>query len=259
MTGLSGFLDRFVVLPMKEGTGYNIVTTAMIVVLLGLAAFLLLKSDFVRKKKPLSLLGDVAPYLVLGAAARSLEDACVYPCSWPAKILFITPGIWALVFLLFLGTSHFAPKRARLAGWLLAGANVAIVAARLKNLEGLMLVLGFFVLGFAAVTIIRQVLRMELPLATSLVLAAHVFDASSTLVAVKFYSYFEEHVVARAVMGIGGAPAFYLVKIAGMLLILVLSERAGFSERERAVLLAAILAVGLGPGLRNTMSLAMGA
>jgi uncharacterized membrane protein len=240
--------------PMREGTGYTPATTILIIFLLISAAlFLLWKEKKILRKKGLLL--DILPFILLGASIRSLEDACFYPCGWPVKLLFITPGIWLISFGLWLALERLWPKRARLAGWLLAIPNLAIVLLKIGNWEGTSIVLGFTTIGAAIAFGLFRAFRFKPPSWFGPIFLAHIFDASSTLVAVRFFGFVEEHIVARWLIGLGGTSLFYFVKIVGMFLLLLAIGKAKLTEEEKALALAATLAIGLGPGLRNSFSL----
>ncbi|MFH0962348.1 MAG: DUF63 family protein [archaeon] len=254
-----GFLSDNLIAPMRDGTGYNVFTTILIAAFLVAAVLLLMRTGYLKRRKTLEIFSDALPFVLFGSAVRSLEDGCFLPCQWPLKLLLITPGLWILIFLIFLGLERFIGRKVSLVGWILAAPALVFALARSSNFWGLALVLGFSLISSALVLgPVTKFLRLEISPAGRLILLAHIFDGSSTFVAVRFFGYLEEHVLARFLISIGSPSLFYLVKIIGILALVLASERIRFSGTERKALQAALFIVGLGPALRNTFSLLIG-
>lgn len=257
---MAGFLEEGLIAPMREGTGYTIPTTVLIAVLLAAFSFLAMKTGYFRKTKVSEIFKDILPFVLLGAVSRSLEDGCFLPCSWPIRLVFITPGIWILAFALFFLARGLFSGKARALGWLLFAPAGILALSKVSNFSGLFLVLGLA--GLASLLLLKfllPLLKRKLSPEARAIMSAHVFDASSTFIAVSYFGYFEEHVFARFLMSIGGPALFFIVKVIGISALILFSENyRGFSENEKKILYVAILLVGLGPGIRNTASVAMG-
>jgi len=257
---MGSFLEDSFVAPMREGTGYTIPTTILVAVLLAAFSFLAMKTGYFRKTKVSEIFKDILPFVLLGAVSRSLEDGCFLPCSWPIRLIFITPGIWILSFALFFLAGGLFSGKARILGWLLFAPVGIFALLKISNFLGLSLVLGLAVLSsLVLLKVLLPLLKRKLSPEAKAILLAHVFDASSTFVAVSYFGYFEEHVFARFLMSIGGPALFFIVKIAGISALVLFSESyKGFSENEKKILYVAMLLVGLGPGIRNTASVSIG-
>lgn len=88
---------------------------------------------------------------------------------------------------------------------------------------------------------------------------AHIFDASSTFVAVDFYGYGEQHVVPSALTKLTGtAFVMYPLKIIVILSALYVIDLYVEDRTVKNMLKLAIFILGLAPGLRNFLSLSMG-
>jgi uncharacterized membrane protein len=91
------------------------------------------------------------------------------------------------------------------------------------------------------------------------VLMAHLFDASSTYIAVDFYGYNEQHVLPNALTGlVGSAIVMFPLKIAVILGALYIIDTYIEDRTVANMLKLAIFILGLAPGLRNFLSLIMG-
>ncbi len=257
---MAGFLEEGLIAPMRDGTGYTIPTTVLIAVLLAFFSFLAMKTGYFRKTKVSEIFKDILPFVLLGAVSRSLEDGCFLPCSWPIRLLFITPGIWILVFSLFFLSGKILSEKARVFGWLLFAPAGLFAFLKLSNFFGLLLILCLAGLSsLVLIKILLPLLKRKLSREAKAIVLAHVFDASSTFVAVSYFGYFEEHVFARLLMSIGGPALFFIVKIVGISALVLFSESyKGFSKSEKKILYVAMLLVGLGPGIRNTASVSIG-
>jgi uncharacterized membrane protein len=91
------------------------------------------------------------------------------------------------------------------------------------------------------------------------IISAHLFDASSTFIAVDYYGYFEQHVLPNSIYNFfGTAITMFPLKIIVICGGLYLIDRYVDDEYVAGTLKLAIFILGLAPGLRNFLSLAMG-
>ncbi len=91
------------------------------------------------------------------------------------------------------------------------------------------------------------------------ILSAHLFDASSTFIAIDFYGYGEQHVLPNALMNLAGTAAvMFPLKIAVILSALYVIDEYVEDDIIRNMLKLAIFILGLSPGLRDFLSLSMG-
>lgn len=274
---MAGFACKYLIMPLFQGTGYNPVNTALLAGLfciLAIFSYSCLKS-LIRLKSVDYFAWSATPYIVLGGLMRSLTDAGVYPgyfwrsdvCGSSvnlAKAIFVTPGAYLLplsiLFIaLFLERRLLGKKGETIAanlGWLLVAANLFILkpvktGVVLQTLFAAALAIGI------AVTLYKA-LKLEFmdEKYGRLALSAQLFEASATFVGVSFYGYGEQHVLASLAIGGFGPLSIFLVKMAVVPFVLwALSDLDTETAKYVKIL---IIALGLGPGLRDMLSVAMG-
>lgn len=269
------FACKYLIMPIFQGTGYNPVNTVVLAglfYLLALFSYSCLKS-VIRLKSVDYFAWAAAPYIVLGGIMRSLTDAGVYPgIAWPAglcgstvnlsKALFVTPGAYLLP-LSILFVALFTETRLRHTGkiavnlgWLLVAANLFLLKS--VRTEVILGTLAVSVVVFAIATLLYKILRLKFmeDLYGRLALAAQLFEASATFIGISFYRYSEQHVIASLAIGGLGPASVFLVKMA--VVPFVLWACSDLDTETAKYVKVLIIALGLGPGLRDMLSVAMG-
>jgi len=256
----AGKLAEYFLEPRKSGYDLSkTLTLAAILVAAAYAVHRILGWLGVRPDKRLAV--AVAPYVALGAAVRVLEDAAVLPDSF----LFVTPMIYVLVFcatfgaLLLsllaerrLGVPYFKPMF--LAGVL--ALPFALSRLPVANPHAAPIVLAFmlpWILGFGIARWSGQ---------NKIVALLHVFDATTTAVAMQFFGYYEQHVLPTAVISAFGPFSFVLLKLAAVVAMLVLIDRVSGRDRETTDLTdytkLVIGILGAATGTRDLITLVAG-
>ena len=95
----------------------------------------------------------------------------------------------------------------------------------------------------------------------ALLLGVHMFDASTTFVALQYFSYYEQHVASNAIIDIVGPAGQFLLKLAVVPVVLYFLERElpkKEDENLKNFFKVAILILGMAPGLRNFLRLGLG-
>jgi uncharacterized membrane protein len=222
----------------------------------------------------------LVPYGFLGGAARVVEDTGALEA--PVAYLFIPPVIYFTIFLFTVGVFLVAVKLER-GGVvkryerLVAGAGaVAFVAVAVYlgyigvTETGIRLwipaaVVGASTVVFGVIWLPLGRLRPEINAGTGamggVLLWGHLTDGFSTVVGVEYLGYSEKQPIVDTVITVTGTTYSFVVLKAGIvLLILYAFDRKFFEEFDRLpyLLLVAVLAVGLGPGTRNTLRMALG-
>ena len=91
------------------------------------------------------------------------------------------------------------------------------------------------------------------------IISAHLFDASTTFIAVDYYGYFEQHVLPDFIYNLTGtAITMFPLKIIVISFGLYLVDKYIDDEIISGTLKLAIFILGLAPGLRNFLTLAIG-
>jgi len=224
----------------------------------------------------------LVPYGLVGGALRVVEDTgSLEP---PVAYLFISPVIYVTMFvftLAFFLAALYAEREGIVDDYAkpVAGAGAAVLVAALLYLayfgsvgEGaevslwvLGAVVGMATLFFALVWFPLDRFVPELNTGTGLMgavlLWSHMLDASSTILGVGYLGYSEKQPIVDAVIDLTGTTYSFAVMKAGIvILILYAFDEQFFKEYRRLpyLLLVAVLAVGLGPGTRNTLRMTLG-
>ncbi len=101
MFDIGSFISQYYIDPIVYNEGYNVVNTLTYAIILGISLFALLKLMAILKLKiDERLIMSTAPYIILGASLRDLED--VHLLSPPLSYMFITPLVYVLAFVLTL-------------------------------------------------------------------------------------------------------------------------------------------------------------
>jgi uncharacterized membrane protein len=222
----------------------------------------------------------LVPYGFLGGALRVVEDAGAF--EPPLAYFFISPVIYITMFVftaaVFLSAVYAEREGAiddyakPVAG---AGATAFVAVAAYLVYFGVTeasvvpwipaVVAGaatvvFGVVWFPLGRFVPEV-NVETGLMGAVLLWAHLLDAFSTVVGVEYLGYSEKQpIVDSLITATGTTYSFVVLKTGIVLLILYAFDEKFFEEFRRLpyLLLVAVLAVGLGPGTRNTLRMTLG-
>jgi uncharacterized membrane protein len=288
-----GFFEDYFINPIVEQgvAGYNIYNTpvyALLFCLAVLGSYRLLKKLNIPIDRKFVI--GIFPYLLFGGTVRVVRDAAIVPSP-----LLVSPIIYFVVFVaavagLLIGAAiQKATKKPTIVGfkdkakadlsvaggvsyhlpWSLIGILLwvntlaLLFPLGLENAGGLGMIAGLAAVWGAAVFAVHRAKIMKwLTLENAGLLWVHLFDASSTFVALQFFpGYYEQHVVSSALIAVVGPAGQFLLKLIVVPIVLVILDRelAKPDERQlRSFLKIAILILGFAPGLRNTIRLALG-
>ncbi|MBI4361915.1 MAG: DUF63 family protein [Euryarchaeota archaeon] len=217
-----------------------------------------------------------APYVLVGSSLRVIEDSGALKGT-DAAYLVITPIIYFTVFagtilpliicvkLHRMGRVKDYLRPFAIAGLLWGLLDLALLAvlapvrhawlplAVLALAAGLGL--GFYALG-------RKLSIAFLSLGSSgAIIAAHAMDAGSSFLGVSYLGYIPEHVIETALQRATGSLAgFFFLKM-GVIIPVIYAVHRSFKPEEQSMknlVLFTILVLGLAPGIRNTLRMALG-
>lgn len=269
------FFEDYFIKPIYEGTGYNIYNTTVYAILLVVAVILVYK---MLRRLNISIdtkfFFGILPFIALGGIFRSLED--FYIAAGAAKnILLITPLIYVTIFVLALASLLIARiiqnykkieyhKTWFAIGFLIAITGIAQMA--IADFSSMLLMLGIFAGWVVLFSVVKFVAIKKLPRLNAflskenlVLLLAHMFDATTTYVAVEFLPYFEQHVLTGFIMGTLGAASVFITKLVVVSLVLYVFDKELAAEpQKRTFLKIVVLILGMGPGLRNFLRIVMG-
>ena len=276
MNGINDFFQKYYVEPILTGSGYNIVNTityAAILIIAALLTYKLLKALKVSIDR--KFLVGILPYIALGGILRSIEDFGE-SLLLEKNFFLITPLIYFTIFAIALAAlliSILIQKKFNKSyhiTWFAIGVGVALAALaamKLTNFYGMALMLGIFigwVIVFIAVKKIAEKKNISsinnfLTWENILVLLIHLFDATTTFVSIQFFPYYEQHVLPSFLIGIAGPIVMFPLKLAVVgATLYVFDKELKNEEQKRTFLKIIVMVVGMGPGIRNFLRLAMG-
>ena len=244
--------------------GYTILNTVVFGIILGICILLIIKMFKYIKKDPAELMIPLIPFIFFGSSVRALVDNNIYPLTY----ILVTPGIYILTGLMVIITLLFAVFIERKTNfdyrYIIFAVGAVLCIPNILFMSPINLVATLQVVGvWAIVSSIFALLRNKWSLLSNKfnlsVLMAHLFDASSTYIAVDFYGYYEQHVLPSALTTLfGTALVMFPLKIVVILGALYIIDTYIEDRTIANMLKLAIFILGLAPGLRNFLSLIMG-
>jgi uncharacterized membrane protein len=250
-------------------SGYTVFNTIVYSIILIVSLYGLIKFFKLYEINPIDLIFPLIPFIFLGSGVRALVDNGIYPYNW----FLITPGNYFIVAglaILSIVIGLFIQKKKNfhygytvfIIGFIIAIANlVNINYLNLIAISQVIIVWGVFSLVFIIIGKFWQLFDIssfygKINLS---IISAHFFDASSTFIAVDYYGYFEQHVLPNSIYNLSGtAITMFPLKIIVICAGLYLIDKYIDDELIAGTLKLAIFILGLAPGLRNFLSLAMG-
>jgi uncharacterized membrane protein len=244
--------------------GYTLLNTVVFGIILGISILLIIKMFRYLKKDPADLIIPLIPFIFFGSSARALVDNNIYPLTY----LLVTPGIYLLTGFMAICTlliAYLIEKKTQIDyRYIIFAVGAVICIPNILFLGPINLIAALQVVGvWALISSLFIIIRNKWSLLSSkinlTVLMAHLFDASSTYIAVDFYGYSEQHVLPSALTGLAGsAIVMFPLKIAVILGALYIIDTYVEDKTIANMLKLAIFILGLAPGLRNFLSLIMG-
>lgn len=244
--------------------GYTVLNTVVFGIILGIAVILIIKMFKYIKKDPKDLIFPLIPFIFFGSSARALVDNGIYPLV----LWLVTPGIYILTGFAAIATlliSVYVERKTKFDyRYFIFIVGIILCIPNILNINYLNWTAFFEVIGtWAVMSSIFVLLGRKWSLLKDKfnlgVLSAHLFDASSTFIAIDFYGYGEQHVLPTALMNLTGTAAvMFPLKIAVILTALYVVDEYVEDDVIRNMLKLAIFILGLAPGLRDFLSLSMG-
>ncbi|QKQ98864.1 DUF63 family protein [Candidatus Nanohaloarchaea archaeon] len=252
-------VEKFWVPVANESVYYNPYNTTVYALLFGIAALYLVYPfskkmgiDFNKE-----FFKGIAPFVFLGGAARSLKDI-----NAVNTVLLETPFIYIVLFTFTVAAIKFSQKASERIEFkpykILAVTGIIPLAAALSfysinNWAALKLftaiVLTWSIAGYATINLLKPELWKP---SFTIPVAAHFFDASTTVTAVTFGGQ-EKHVLGQFFINNFGPYSMFLMK--GLVIIpavYYITENMEGEEKNYYLFLIALL--GLAIGTRNILS-----
>ena len=264
-----GFFEEYFIDPIIQGTGYNIYNTiayAILLVIAVLGTFKLMKKMKINIDSNFAL--GLIPFIVLGGALRAMEDAGVVN-----GIIFKTPLIYGIIFvvaLVSLIVSKIIETLFRFDYhkiWFSIGAIVALVFLLQVQIASQMALIYITVITAFWIGLLSALKKFSskneklskfFSKENTALLGVHMFDATTTFVAINYFPYFEQHVLPSFLISIFGPAVMFVLKFAVISAVLyLLDKEMGKEIEKRNFIKLVIMILGLAPGLRNALRLIM--
>jgi uncharacterized membrane protein len=270
---IGSFIAQYYINPILYNEGYNVVNTLTYAIILGISLFAVLKlMDLLKVKFDERMIIATAPFIVMGASSRVLED--VKFVTPPLSYMFITPLVYFLAFFITVaalilclvlqnkGIVKDYTKPYFAIGVVLILVIVGILTTKRMNSWWWAPIL-VFSLAFTFTGCIYLVARhFKIGFLTNklniAILFAHMFDASSTFTAIDIVGGFmEKHVVPTYFIGMTHtAFVMYGLKLVVFIPVIYLIEKYFKEDEDLYYLIKFVLLVlGFGPGIRNTLEM----
>ena len=266
-------------------SGYTIFNTVVYTLILVIFILAIIKMFRKIEIDPISIFYSIIPFIFLGSSTRALVDNGIYPKT----IFLITPGLYILVgmitifsflfsiylfnkkgidyryTLLFLGILFSIPN-------IIFFSNVNFTAIAYVILTWIIVSIIFLAMVFFVLYIKNIIVENngEKNISNTLekikkykinfsILLAHLFDASTTYVAVEYYNYYEQHVLPNAINQLFDTYlTLFPMKIIVIVAVLYIIDQYFDDLMIKNLLKLTVFVLGLAPGLRNILTLATG-
>lgn len=244
--------------------GYTLLNTIVFGIILGISVLIIIRMFKWIDKDPKHFLVPLIPFIFFGSSTRALVDHGIYPLN----LMLVTPGIYVItgsITILTILSAVYIEKKIGLdfrqiifiTGVLLCAPN--IIKLQILNWAAFVAVLGIWSSFTAFFVLLRKNWELLDDRFNLTVLSAHLFDASTTFVAVDFFGYWEQHVLPGLLTSaLGTAAVMFPLKIMVILGTIYFIEKFIEDKKVKNMLKLAIFILGLAPGLRNFLTLMMG-
>jgi uncharacterized membrane protein len=255
------FFQKYFIEPM--GHYYTLPGTIVYAILFIIAVFLVYKYFLKRFRIDERFMLSLLPFVILGGVMRTLEDAKFY-----SGYFFVSPGIYITVFFITLISLLFSiqlEKYRKIKYWktmLLIGSALLlynilhVILIGIVNWDAFFGIAGLMLLWSVVFFSVQKFLSKYLSRTNCLILLSHLFDASSSFVAVTFFSYSEQHVLPGFLFPIFGAWILMPLKIVVVWPALYYIDKIK-DKNFRTWLKIAVLILGLALGTRDFLSVSM--
>lgn len=244
-------------------SGYTIFNTVVYSIILVLFVIAIIKMFEKIEIDPKSIMFSLIPFIIWGSSTRALVDNGIYPKT----VFLITPGLYILVGLTTIATllaSIWLQKRKNIdyryslffIGLILTIPNLILIPhLNIKAMIYVILAWLIFTCIFIGAGFAWDLFKDKINLS---IISAHMFDASSTFIAVDFFKFTEQHVLSNALYSLTDTGlSMYILKIIVIVAVIYIIDQYIEDETAKSLLKLAVFVLGLAPGMRNFLTLAI--
>lgn len=266
-------------------SGYTVFNTVVYTLILVIFILVIIKMFKKLEIDPLSIFYSIIPFIFLGSSTRALVDNGILPKT----VFLITPGLYILVGLItilsflfsiylfnkkgidyryslfFIGLIFSLPNLMFFSNVNFTALIDVIVTWVLSSLIFLGLV--FFVLyiknnvikNMDKINLSNFIQKIKKYKINFSIVFAHLFDASTTYVAVEYFNYTEQHVLPNALYQLFDTYlTLFPMKIIVIVAVLYIIDQYFDDLTIKNLLKLTVFVLGLAPGLRNILTLILG-
>ena len=287
---MADFFQTYFIDPIKYNTGYNIVNTSVYaVILIGavILTYMLLKRLSIKIDR--NFFVGIIPFIALGGILRAWEDLLeaskataqlldsplrdfilIDAAGVPRNMLLISPVIYISIFAVALAALLISLLINSKGKWQyhkiwfsIGSMIIAFVLLQLQfvNFSAMLLMIAIAAAWATAFFMAKRIsarAKKFFTVENYSILSVHMFDASTTFVALQFFPYFEQHVLPGFFISIFGPVAMFFIKLPVVAAVLYYLDKDTNEPDKKNFIKIVILILGLGPGLRNFLRLGMG-
>lgn len=258
-------------------SGYTVFNTVVYTLILAIFVVAIIKMFKKLDIDSISIFYAIIPFIFLGSSTRALVDNGFYPKT----VFLITPGLYILVgvitiasflFSIYLFNKMEIDYRYALffLGIIFSIPNI-ILFSKLNFISIIYVLVTWIIASLIFMAIAFFVLYvknknshnaidkiLEHKINFSIVLA-HLFDASTTYVAVEYFNYSEQHVLPNALNQLFDTYlTLFPMKIIVIVAVLYIIDQYFEDQTIKNLLKLTVFVLGLAPGLRNILTMALG-
>ena len=262
MATVDSFLPDFI--QSTFFSGYTIFNTVVYTLILLLFILAIIKMFKRIEIDPLTILYPIIPFIFLGSLIRALVDNGIYPKT----VFLITPGLYILVGLVTIASFLFSVFLYRkknidykytlsIIGIVLLIPNMILIP-RLNFMPMAYVIVTWILTSmvFVALSYFIEFFKDKINLS---IISAHLFDASTTFIAVEYFNYSEQHVLANGLYQLFDTSlTMFPMKIIVIVAVLYIIDQYFDDETIKSLLKLTVFVLGLAPGLRNFLTMAIG-
>lgn len=237
---------------------YSLIDTGTYVVLAVILVYLTYKLLKNRVVFSYETVFELVPFIVLGSIVRVFADYGVYP-----RFFFtVTPGVW-IVFLALIVVSLILDSRFKTKGLItviapLLGIIPHLFFIKVANPTAPLIFALIYILSLVPFILLRKRFALLSDNFNFVAIASQLFDATSSFVNVDFFNYVEIHVVGGFFSNIFNSGfVMYPIKLIVLLPVLYLLDKEEDTNYKNFLKLI-VCVLGLGPGIRNLITVILG-
>ena len=266
MATVDSFLPDFIQTYFFSGyTVFNTVIYTLILVLFILAIIKLFKKIEID---PLSLIYSVIPFIVFGCLIRALVDNGIFPKT----VFLITPGIYILIGIATIASFLFSIELYKrknidyrytlfIIGLVLLMPIIFFIPQ--LNAKPMIYVFSTFIIASLTVYVLliigerlfknySSIVKLFSDKINRVILMVHMFDASTTIVAVEQFNYYEQHVLPNVLNQLFDTYfTVFPMKIIVILSVLYIIDQYFDDLTIKNLLKLTVFVLGMAPGTRN--------